>query len=149
MGFADNMRKSCDNIVQAMSDSTAKVAEDLFKTNVYLSPTPSGKGGYSVGTIKNNWYSSVGAPDSSFSGSVDASGVNSLSRIDSTISSKPFFGKDNIVYLTNSTKWAVRADSIGWPSGDPTNDTGWIWSGRIGPYLFTSTSMQQILNKYS
>lgn len=149
MGFADNMRKSCNNIVQAMSDNTNKIFADLFRTNVYLSPTPSGKGGYSVGTIKNNWYSSVGSPNTSFSGSIDASGTDSLTRIDSTISEKPFFGKDSTVFLTNSTKWAYRADVVGWPRNDPTNDTGWEWSGQIRPYFFTSTSMQTILNKYS
>ena len=149
MGFADDIRKFKEKALKAASDNTSKIAADFFRTNVMLSPTPNGKGGYSVGTIKNNWYASVGSPDMSYSGSVDANGSSSLSSINATISSQPFLGRDNTVYLSNSTPWAQRADKVGWKKNDSTNDTGWEWTGKIGAYLFTSTSLQTILNKYS
>ena len=149
MGFADDVKRFRDKALKNASDNTNKIASELFKTTVDYSPTPSGKGGYSLGTIKDNWYSSVSTPDTSFSGSVSVTGDSSLSRIDYTLSQNPFLGKDNVVFLTNSTKWAYRADKIGWPSGDTTNDTGWDWTGKIGPYMFTSMSVQSILNRWS
>lgn len=149
MGFADDIKKFRDKALKAASDNTNKVVEDLYRTNVYMSPEPPSKGGYSIGTLKNNWYAAIGDADMSYSGLADVNGVNSIARIVSTLSQKPFYGKDNVVYITNSTPWAVRADRIGWPKNDPTNNTGWSWTGRIGPYLFTSTAMQTIINKYS
>lgn len=149
MGFADDIKKFRDRAIKAASDNTNKVVEDLYRTNVYMSPEPPSKGGYSIGTIKNNWYSSIATPDMSYSGLSDINGVSSISRIVSTLSQNPFLGKDNVLYLTNSTPWAYRADKVGWPKNDPKNNTGWDWSGRVLPYLFTSTAMQTIINKYS
>lgn len=148
MGFADDIRRFREKALKDASDATNKVVRDLFTTVVDYSPTPSGKGGYSVGTIKDNWYSSVMNPDTSYSGSVSATGSSSLSRINSTLSQNPFKGRDNIVYLTNSTKWAFRADKLGWNKNDPDNDTGWDWSGRIKAYHFTGNSIQAILNRW-
>lgn len=149
MSFADDIRAFAEKAIKATSDNTNKIVEDLFVLNVSLSPTPSGKGGFSLGTIKNNWYASKDSPNTAYSGSVDASGSSSIASINALIASNVFLGHDSVVYLTNSTPWSYRADKIGWGSGDPTNDTGWSWSGRITPYFFTSTSVQTILSRYS
>lgn len=149
MSFLSDIKAFQEKALKAASTNTNKIAGDLYRSNVTLSPTPSGKGGYSIGTIKNNWYASKDTPNFSYSGSVDASGSSSLSSITSLLATSPFLNRDSTIYLTNSTPWSYRADKIGWPSDDPTNDTGWDWSGRITPYFFTSLSVQAILSRYS
>ena len=115
------------------STSINSFVKDYFSKIVELSPDSS-KGTYSIGTIKDNWYSSIGIPSMSFGNTHDDVGASSLMRLYSTLEAQPFLSKDNTVYFSNSTPWAYRAEYLGWASNDPTNDTGWVWRNGILPY---------------
>ncbi len=147
MGFADDIRAFSERAQKAASDNTNKIVEDLFILNVKLSPSPSNPGPYAIGKLVNNWMPSVGTPDMSVTTATSPTGADSISRIVSLKDAQAFMGKDNTVYLTNSTEEAYYADVLGWAAGKGTN--GWSWSGRSGPYIIRQQSIQYILQAYA
>jgi hypothetical protein len=145
MSLESDIKAFQEKSLKQASTKVSKVASDYFKKVVEFSPD-SNKGTYSVGTIKDNWYSSVASPDTSFGGTHDDVGASSLMRIYSTLESQPFLNRDNKVFLSNSTKWAYRAEYIGWPNGlDP--ETNWTWVNGIQPYAMVRNATNYIQGK--
>lgn len=146
MSFADEMKAFQKLALTEMSDGMNLAGSDFFQEAVAKSPTKP-EANYAQGYLKNNWYTSVGETASSDVGSApDTNGYASLSRISNTFKSNPFYGKDNLVSLSNNTEQAYFADVLGWPSGLGTN--GWVWSGRVGPYNMTAHSVNYLLARY-
>jgi hypothetical protein len=133
MGFADDIRAFKDKALKQASDNTNKIVEDLFLAAVRFSPSPSNPGPYATGLLVNQWYSSISSPDLSVTGATSPTGTDSISRIMALKVGNPFLGKDNVVFLTNSTEEAQYADMFGWAKGAGTN--GWVWSGKPAYYM--------------
>lgn len=129
------------------SKSVNNRVEEYFTKHVDLSPIkPFGQ--FATGHLKNNWYVVIGTSAILSSDSVaNPSGIDSLSRIKALLAQNPFWGKDNTVTLSNSVSYAYRADKLGWEAGGGAN--GWVWSGRVGPYMMSSLSKQYIKGKYA
>jgi hypothetical protein len=148
MGFADSIEKWGQKALTEANASICKRAESLFTNVVVLSPEPPGKGGYSKGVIKGGWYSAINGFNNTVNTAPDPSGISSLSRIKSTLAAMPFFGKDATVTLTNSTPYIRYVEFIGWPANYPGNNTGWKWTGKIGPYSMVSTAVSNFRGAY-
>lgn len=147
MGLASDIKTFRDKALQKASDNTNNVFRDLGTLNVRFSPSPSNPGPYALGLLVNQWYFSVGSPDTSVTTSTSSTGTDSLSRLDAFLSTNPWLGKDATAYITNSTEEAYYADVLGWAKGKGTN--GWAWSGNSGPYMMRQQSIQYILGAYS
>lgn len=128
MSFESDIKAFQAKALLAANKSVCKVVEEVFTQTVVLSPSPSNQGPYAKGLLANQYYTDVGG---SFSGDITSAtnpnGADSLSRIKATMASQPFFGKDNVVTLTNNTEEAIYAERLGWKKGEGTN--GWTWSG--------------------
>jgi hypothetical protein len=147
MGFADDIKKWELKALEAANTSVCKAFEKLGVNLVDL--TGNGNiniGGYSNGDIANNWHVSVGALTTVVPNAPDLAGTASLSRIKSLTAARPFYGKDNVVFLTNVMNYSYRADKVGWPMGQGTN--GWVWSGRVPAYGFTSRAVNNLKGAY-
>lgn len=128
--------------------SVANAVESLFTSPVVLSPSPANPGEYSKGLLANQWYPELGGGyDLTNTMSTNPNGADSLSRIKAMLAHNAFFGKDNTITLTNSCKYAYRAEYLGWPLGEGTD--GWVWSGRVGPYRMVGTSVNNFIGAYS
>lgn len=147
MSFADDIKKWEQKALLAANTSLCKAVESLFTDEVVLSPIKP-TANYATGLLKNSFYPQAGGGYDMTVGTVpDDSGTGSLSRIKALMATKPFLGRDNIVSLTNSVPEAYRADVLGWPSGEGTN--GWIWSGKVTAYGFTSQALNNFKGAYS
>ena len=146
MGLADDIRKFADKAQKAMSDNTNKIVQDLFDLAVQYSPSPIRPGPYAKGLLVNQWYPSVGSPDSTVTSATSPNGADSIARILGLASANAFLGKDNVVYLSNNTEEAYYANTLGWAKGQGTN--GWIWTGKPAYYM-TSKAISYIQGKYS
>ena len=132
MTFLEGIESFHKTALLEASASINKVVRTYFNKIVEFSPD-SGKGEYSVGTIKDNWYVSLGTPSQEFGNTYDDVGASSLFRLYAKLEANPFHAKDNTLYFSNSTPWAYRAEYLGWPAGkDPDSD--WIWTNNIKPY---------------
>lgn len=147
MGFASDVRAFAEKAQKAMSDNTNKIVEDLFTLAVNLSPSPSNPGPYAIGLLSNQWYPSVGTPDTTMTTAISPTGSDSISRIQGLSSANAFLGKDNVVFLTNSTEEAYYADWLGWKKGPGTN--GWVWSGNSGAYMMRQQAITYVQGAYS
>lgn len=149
MGFAEDVKKFEQKALLAANTSVCKAFESLGLNLVEL--TGHGNiniGGYSNGDIANNWHVSIGGiPEIVVPNAPDPSGIASLSRIKSLAAAKPFYNHDNVVYLTNVMNYSYRADKLGWPVEQSTN--GWIWSGKVKAYGFTSQAINNFKGAYS
>lgn len=142
MSFADDIQAFADKAKLAMSTNTNNIVESLCTQAVINSPSPSNPGPFAIGLLANQWYSAVGASPSAAVGSAtNDMGLDSISRIQATLSSKPFFGQDNIVTFANNTDHAYYAEVLGWL---PPR-----WSGAIGPYAMARTAVTQTIAKYT
>ena len=147
MSFADDIKAISERTLKLASDNTNKIVSDLFTQVVVRSPSPSNPGHYAKGLLVNQYYTQVGEGYSSaVSSSTSLSGSDSLQRINDTLASSPFLGKDNTVTLANNTEEAYYADKLGWVKGQGTN--GWIWKGTV-PYMMTHGAISYIQNKYT
>lgn len=147
MSFLDDIEAFREKALTAASDNTNKVVDTLFTQTVARSPTV-GYGDYSQGVMIANWYVTSGNDYSTeTSTSADPSGAASVSRIDGALAEDLFYGRDNILSMSNSSPGVYRAEILGWPSGD--NETGWRWTGTVGPYAMISTAVQFTLNEYT
>lgn len=119
--------------------SVSNKIESLFTDVVVLTPSPANPGDYAQGHLVDQWYPQLNSFSSEISSVTNPNGANSLSRIKAMLSGLAFFGKDNVITLTNNVDYAYRAEVLGWPSGQGAN--GWIWSGRVGPYAMVRTAV--------
>lgn len=148
MGFGLDMKAWEEEALLFINHGVSKAFQYLGAQSVDL--TSNGKinvGEFSNGDIANNWHISVGQPNIVIPNGPDLSGAASLQRINSFANSRAFYKTDNVVYLTNVMNYSYRADTVGWPAGKGTN--GWTWSGRVGPYGFTATAINNLKGKYS
>jgi hypothetical protein len=141
MGFASDVDKWCKKVPLEVNNAVCNKYEPLLNEVVVLSPNPPGKGGYSKGITKGGWYPSVDSINYSVNSVKDETGATSFSRIKAILASKPFLNKDATLYFSNSTPWINYVENIGWPKNYPGNDTGWDWSGKIGPYAMVQTAI--------
>lgn len=133
MGLASDIKAFADKAIKAASDNTNKIVEDLFLAPVDYSPSPSNPGPYAIGLLVNQWYPSVGTPDTSVTSATNPNGADSIARILSLASANAFLRKDNVVYLSNNTEEAYYANRLGWQRGQGNN--GWIWAGAPAYYM--------------
>lgn len=147
MSFASDIKAFQEKALLAANKKTTAAIEELFTTAVVESPSPAGQGEYSKGLLANQWYSMIGGFSSALTSATNPNGADSLSRIKATLASLPFYGKDNVVTLTNNTNYAYRAEVLGWPLGEGTN--GWHWSGRVGGYGMIAKSVAKVKGTYS
>ncbi len=142
MGFANSIAAWEKKALAAMDKGVSNSAEDLFTQVVVNSPEPPGKGGYSTGLLKNQWYTGVnGDVSHMLTTATSPIGADSLSRIKSSLSRKIFLGKDSSITLSNNVPYVRYVEYIGWPKDYPGNDTGWDWTGKIGPYGMVNNSV--------
>lgn len=148
MSFAAAIKAWEEKALLAANQSVCNAFEQLGVENVTL--TSYGRiniGGHSNGDIANNWYVTEGSPSSAAPNGPDLSGSASLARIRAIYATKPFYRKDSTVYLTNVMNYSYRANWLGWPKGQGTNN--WIWSGRVpAGYGFIGTSLNNLKGKY-
>jgi hypothetical protein len=148
MSFLSDIEAFREKALQQASKNASVIFEYVSRQAILLSPNPPGNRGYAQGHLKNQWYASVGSPSSETSDAKSDTGQDSLSRLQSVLSTQPFYGKDATLYFSNSVSYAYRVESIGWPKDDPTNNTGWIWTGYAKPYAMKSTAIQMTIIKY-
>jgi len=133
MGFSSDIAAFRDKALQAASTNTMTIAQEVGRMEVAFSPSPINPGPYATGLLINQYYPSVGAPDFTVTTATNSSGADSLARINALAETNAFLGKDNVVYITNSTEEAYYADKLGWQKGLGTN--GWIWKGAAAYYM--------------
>lgn len=144
MSLLDSINRFATKAALQASDSTNKIVEEYFITNVKLSPTEP-KAAYSQGVLINNWWPSIGpTPSTEVSKSANIAGADSIARIKSTLAQNPFLGRNNTVTLSNNVSYAYRADKLGWPRG-LDSESGWTWRGDVGPYMMTSLARSHIM----
>lgn len=147
MGFAEDIKRFEQKALEAANTSLCKAAESLFTDEVVLSPIKPAAN-FATGLLKNSFYPQVGGGFDMTVGTVaDDTGTASLSRIKAVMALKPFLGKDNTITLTNSVPEAYRADVLGWPMGEGSG--GWVWSGKVKAYGFTSQALNNFKGAYS
>lgn len=146
MGFSEDIKKFQEKALLAANAATCKVFEELSTSVVDYSPGSTAK--YATGLVKNSWYAQVGGVSNVVGAMSDFSGSASLFRIKAIVSQRPFYGKDNTVTLANNTGYVYRVEYLGWEKDDPTNRTGWDWTGTVAPYAMVSKSIAAIKGKY-
>ncbi len=151
MSFLNDVMAFEKKALLAASNSTGKIANDMFTEPVLRSPSgpkASHSADHSNGVLINQWYPVIGSTaDTYFDNTADKNGSGSLSRIDGLFATQPFLGKDNVLTMSNNTPQAYHAEVIGWPAGKGTN--GWYWSGNAQRYFMVRNSIPYILGKYT
>lgn len=148
MSLSHGISKFATKATIQASASTNKIIEDYFVKHVTLSPSKNStpEAYWSKGILIDSWYPSIGKSPSSVVGSTaNMSGSDSIERIRGMLAQNPFWGKDNTVTLANNVSYAYRADKVGWLKNDPTNTTGWDWSGNVGAYMMTALAKAYIM----
>lgn len=141
MSFTEQMKAWREKALQKASQSTNNIVYDLFTEVVAKSPSPSNPGHFARGLLANQWYSEAGGAYSPVrSSATNDIGIDSISRVSSTLSQAPFLRKDSVVTFTNNTEEAYYAETLGWKPP--------LWSGDVGPYHMVALSINEILNKY-
>lgn len=147
MSLSQGISKFATKATIQASSSTNKIVREYFVKHVDYSPSKNStpEAYYSQGTLINNWFPSVGkSPSKSVDSTQDHSGSASIGRIDAMLAQNPFWGNDNKVTLSNNVSYAYRANYLGWPRGLDA-DSGWNWSGNVGPYMMTSLAKAYIM----
>lgn len=147
MNFADDIKRWEAKALLSMNNSLCKAVESVFTDEVVLSPVQPAAN-YATGLLKNSFYVMVGGGfDTTIGTTADPSGIASLSRIKAALATQPFLAHDNTITLTNSVEEAYRSDVLGWPLGEGAN--GWVWSGKVKAYGFTSQAINNFRGAYS
>jgi hypothetical protein len=147
MSFADDVKRWEAKALLAANNSLCKAFEYVATQEVVLAPEAPAAN-FSIGLLKNSFYAMAGGGFDLTVGTVpDPSGTSSLSRIKAIVATQPFLGRDNTLTLTNSVDHAYRADVLGWPLGEGAN--GWVWSGKVKAYGFTSQAINNFRGAYS
>lgn len=145
MSFASDVLKFKEKALLHANKSVCNTFESLASEVIDRSPNaPDHIGRYAKGTLKDNWYTSIGSPSSEVSSSANLSGISSLSRFKAILAQAPFLGKDNTLYFTNNTNYAARVEYLGWPQGEGSN--GWVWAG-AQPYHMVTMSVANLIGK--
>lgn len=131
MGWADNIKKRGNAMLDWVDEKTTDVAEKFFITIVDYSPTTFVGADYAKGVFVNSWYPAVNNFDPTVGGAPDMSGTGSRQRISALRGSKAFFRQDGFVSLSNNLHYAYRVEFAGWPLGEGGK---WNWTGTVGPY---------------
>lgn len=148
MDFAEKIKAFQQKALLEANRKVSLAVESLFTDVVVLTPSPANPGDYAQGHLVNQWMPEAGGTFSSdVNISTNPNGSDSLSRIKVLLTEQLFFGKDNIITLTNNVDYAYRAEYVGWPSGD--SSTGWHWSGKVGPYKMVATAVNNFRGAYS
>ena len=140
MGFANDLKLACESTEKEINSQVIKVATDLFRSIVNLTPSPTSEQAAptATGLLINQWYPQEGGGfSSSLSSSTSTNGSASLSRISELSSSNEFLGKDGVVTLTNNVDHSYRAEYQGWPQP--------FWSGRSVAHAMVGRSITKIL----
>ena len=148
MNFSESIKAFEKKALLAANRSRSNAIESLFTEVVVLSPDPPGKGNYAKGLVKNSWYASIGLPDLTVGRTPNVNGADSLSRIRSILTMLPL-NNDAVVTLTNSLPYINYVENVGWPKNYPGNNTGWQWTGKVGPYSMVSTSITHFIGRYA
>lgn len=127
-----------------LNKAVTYITRELYRSVVYLTPSPAHPGDTAKGLLANQYYLAVGVNNfsSDVGTNVSINGASSLGRIEETLSQNLWLGKDNTVSMTNNISYAYRAEYLGWPAGDSSGN--WHWSGRVGPYKMISQSVNKI-----
>jgi len=148
MAWTLDIAKWADKALQHANKNCCDIVEFVGTESIRLTLNIN-KGGYSKGHIANNWRVSGGGPDLTHTPTGDMTGSASYARIRAFRLSKPFLGKDDKVFITNSVNYSYRADKLGWPKGQGTN--GWTWKNDIMAgvgYGFTGIAINNMRGKY-
>ncbi len=148
MSFLSDIKAFQQKALLAANKSVSEAAFGslgVFQEAVALSPTAP-EAQYAKGLLINSWYPSVGGFDTTVGTTTDYYGSGSLSRIKAMLSQNLFYGKDNMVTLTNSVDHAYRVEYLGYPMGEGTN--GWEWTGKVGAYKMVATAVSIFKSKY-
>jgi len=148
MSALDEIGKWAEAAMLKASTNTNMIVKDLFDQTVLGSPSPSNPGNFAKGLLVNQYYPQVGGDyDATVTSSTDDFGAESYTRIEAALEDQPFFGKDNVITLSNNTEEAIYAEKIGWPKGGGAN--GFKWSGNTGPYAMRENAINYIVSKYT
>lgn len=146
MSFSEDIKAHKKLVLEELSSALNLVTHDLFTEVVARSPSPSNPANFARGYLVNQYYTQIGGISTTLGTAINDIGVDSLSRISSTLSEKPFYGKDNSVSMSNSTEEMIYAEELGWKAGLGTN--GWKWSGRVAPYNMIKLSVLDIQSRH-
>lgn len=132
--FAESVQANCKRVLEEVDRKCYSITWQLFTTIVHKTPVL-------TGALTNNWFPAVGANNYSAetTTTLSKSGSGSLSRINSLSGKKLFYGRDNVVTLTNNLSYAFRAEYEGWPAPQ--------WSGKVGPYAMVRTSLLKVASE--
>ncbi len=113
--FADSIKANIKEVKQEVNDKITKVAVDMFRDVVMLSPSQELRDSqWATGLLINQWYPKVGSASSELGSQTDQVGLQSMDRIAQLIGSSNFTVKDNSLWLTNNVPYAYQAEVIGW-----------------------------------
>ena len=149
MSFESDIKAFQAKALLAANKAVCKVVEEVFTGAVTHSPSPISdpQAKFSRGLLINQWYPQVGGFSTEQSTATNDYGSSSLSRIKATVAAMPFYGKDNIVTLTNNVDHAYRAEVLGWPEGKDPN-SNWNWTGMVMPYGMVRKSVEAVRGAY-
>jgi hypothetical protein len=149
MSFLDDVKAFQVKALTDVNNSVCNVVNKLCSSIIELSPTPPGTANYAKGLLKNQWYPSIGmSPSIMLSSSDEPTGSESFDRLNKTIAEKPFYSKDNMFMFTNNVPYAYRVEMLGWPKDDPSNTSGWEWTGNATAYHMVERSITKIKGDY-
>lgn len=113
--FADSIKANVKEVKQEVNDKITKVAVDMFRDVVMLSPSQELRDSqWAKGLLINQWYPSVGSASTQLGTQTDQVGLQSMDRIAQLIGSNNFTVKDNSLWLTNNVPYAYQAEALGW-----------------------------------
>lgn len=149
MSFQSDVEDFKEKALQAASNKMNNVVSDFFIKTIQLSPTSESfprQAPYANNLLVNQYYvSSGGAFNGELGSATNVNGADSLERVSSMLSQHLFYGRDNIVTMSNNTEEAYYADKLGWAKGIGTN--GWKWTGLSGPYDMTQGALNYTINR--
>jgi len=140
--FLEDIKKFEQKALDDINNSVCNAYKIFTSSVISLSPTKA-TGKYSNNHLINQWYSDIGNSSTIYTNATNPSGLDSTNRVNSTLSQKPFYGKDNVIYFTNNLPYAYRVETLGWPSGTP----GTKWRGAL-PYGMVSKSLIKLKGEY-
>lgn len=145
--FVLDIQAFAEKALLGANKSVCNAFEEIGAGTVVESPDPPGVGGFSKGLLKNSWYPEVGGGIDNTVGTVaNPTGADSLSRIKAVTNIFPFYGKDNVITLTNSIHYVMNAEDYGWMPED--SPPGWQWTGRVPAYGMVKTAITNYRAKH-
>jgi hypothetical protein len=118
MGFADSLKRACDNALKQTGEAATETVTSLFTLAKDFSPVQP-DAPYAKGLFINSWYPAVNNVDPTVGAVADMSGSGTQSRIDALKSQSLFYGRDEYVTLANNLDYAMRVELLGWDRTGP------------------------------